>query len=179
MPLRPFAALLLALVAACAPPSAPAVAPSGEAPLVTLATATTDSIVLERTACYRSCPQYRVRLSGKGEVAYSAPPMVVPGKVVSAFGRTDVPAGAVARLAREAEAMGFWTLPARVQDVPELCGPRATDHATAVISIHTAGGSHEVAQYLGCHGTRPELRALRELAMRIDSVAGTASWVGR
>lgn len=102
-----------------APPSPMAQVVPVPAPAAAVAV---DSIVLECTPCYRSCPAYQLRLSGTGEVRFQAR----SGGSILVVDRVE-PA-AVAALAREAERIGFAALPPQVRDVPALCGNMATDH---------------------------------------------------
>ena len=146
----------------------------GDVPRAPVATA--DSIVLERTRCYGTCPAYRVRLSADGGVAF-----------VSRYpdeGRTG--AGQILpfdfrRLVGDARAAGFFTLPDTIAGDAELCPAPSTDSPTVTLAVFSAAGAKTVVDDRGCgaRGATPagRLAALRALAERVDTAAGVSRWV--
>jgi hypothetical protein len=136
-----------------------------------------DSIVLERTACYGTCPAYRLRLDAVGRVHFQsrntgddAPPVT-----------DSIGAGALSLLGEEASRIEFFRLPSAIEGT-ELCRDRATDHATVTVTFHTEAGAHAVRDYHGCfdrrdHSVTSRVAALRNFERRIDEVAGSARWV--
>jgi len=166
--------LVLALTACAA---APDPEPAGTRP-APVTGAAVDSIVLERTRCFGTCPAYRLRLTGAGGVAFESRN---PGDA----GRTaadSVPPAAVAELLREAEALGFFELPDVVAEDPRLCPNRATDHPSASVAIHRAQGVKRVEDYHGCfaatdHSVVPVLARLRAFEGAIDAAARSERWI--
>jgi len=151
------AAALLAL-AAC---TRPAARPGGSAQV------RADSIVLERTRCYGTCPAYRLSLTRTGQVRFVS---VWPEDTPPGAG-TIAPAD-FAALVDEAARIGFWELPARIEG-SRFCPTYATDLPTATVTIHAGARTRSVIDYRGCTGV-PELRALES---RIASVAGSRRWI--
>lgn len=137
-----------------------------------------DSIVLERTACYGTCPAYRLRLSNGGEIRFESRN---PGDT----GRSaldTVPAGLLLRLISRANSIGFFELPSKISADTRLCGNMATDHSTVAITVFSRKGAKRVEDYLGCHGRAedagqsPVVR-LRSFEAEIDSVLRSSRWV--
>jgi uncharacterized protein DUF6438 len=141
--------------------SSPSPAPGGEVEV--------DSIVLERTFCFGTCPAYRLSLTRAGAVHFRSRN---PGDSTAATDRVD-PAQ-VAALAREAERIGFWSLPEVIRTDPRLCGAMATDHPGAIVTLYAAARTKRVDDYHGCRDVPP---ALRRFEARIDSVASSERWV--
>lgn len=137
-----------------------------------------DSLVLERSLCFGTCPAYRLRISGDGAVAFLSRN---PGDTSGV--RTDsIEPSAVERLLREAERIGFDSLPAVIADDSTLCPLRATDHPTTTVAIFRGDSAHTVVDYHGCYATHdlgivPQLGELRRLEVEIDSVTRSSRWV--
>lgn len=136
-----------------------------------------DSIVLERTACYGTCPAYRLRLSNAGEIRFES--LSAGDKGRSAL--DTVPSGLLLRLVSRANAIGFFELPPKIADSP-LCPSAATDHSTVVVTVFSRKGTKRVEDYLGCRD-RAEAPAvapvarLRAFEAEIDSVLRSSRWV--
>ncbi|HYW09582.1 MAG TPA: DUF6438 domain-containing protein [Longimicrobium sp.] len=153
------ALFLVAALAGCSPPPADTAVPAtGER---------VDSIALERLPCFGTCPVYRVVIARTGRVRFAATNPATVNVTDSV-----APQG-FAGLAREADAIGFWTLPGTIAESP-LCGPQRTDGPSAVVTLYTAGGVKEVHDYQGCAGVPAALRAFEE---RIDRVTRSERWV--
>ena len=177
--LRTLLVPLAALLSACHPepsPSRAASAPSGEASGADRGAA--DSIALERGKCFRRCPVYRVLLSATGEVRFYSTAPGDSGAGPKAV--ATVAPEAIARLARQADAAGFFALPADIMRDQTLCRIVATDHPTVVLTIYRPTGAKRVADNLGCFtgpqnspAARTALPPLRALQEAVDSVAGT------
>lgn len=159
------------LVSACRPSAQPSGAPP--------ATASADSIVLERTACFGTCPAYRLSLTGTGRATFLS-------RNAGDSTRVDDDAaapGAVAVLADRAVRLGFDTIPAELRDDRTLCPPPTrSDAPTAVITLYRTTAPvqhavHRVADYHGCQSGSPILAELRGLELAIDSAARSARWV--
>ena len=166
-------ALLLAALAtlACRSTPAPASADSvASSPAEASRLALADSLVLERIAGFTRTPGHRVSVARTGRVAFA---WLAPGDSARPASDSVDPARAVDLLAA-GRAAGVGTLPENIREHPDLCGPMATDHGTAVVTLfYPGGGSARVSDYLGCRDAVPALRAYEA---RIDSVAGTARW---
>jgi hypothetical protein len=137
-----------------------------------------DSIVLERTLCYGSCPAYRLSIRGDGLVRFvSRNPDDTTGM------KTDSIAPAqVAWLVQEAERLGFFALPPVIENDSTLCPLRATDHPGATVTISRADSTYRVVDYLGCYSdhdlaVNQRVRQLRGLEIEIDSIAHSSRWV--
>ena len=140
--------------------------------------ATADSLVLERTLCYGTCPAYRLRIGGDGAVAFISRN---PGDTTGT--RTDsIAPSQVEWLLGEAERTDFYSLPRVIADDSTLCPLRATDHPTATLTIFRQDSAHTVVDYHGCYadhdlGIAPRVEQLRRLEVAIDSVAQSSRWV--
>jgi len=158
-------AVLALLVVACGPR-----APRLPAPDV--AAAPSSRVTLERGPCFGTCPVYRVTLSGSGLIEF------VGTRFVSRVGADTVRVApeAVDSLVRSLEAGGFFILAGDyVPDAP-ACGRYSTDAPTVSLSVETSGRAKTVRHDHGCGGAPAALTGFEHL---VDSVAGTARWIGR
>ena len=136
-----------------------------------------DSVVLERSRCFGSCPAYRLRIGGDGAVAHvSRDPGDTSGTKADSITRSRVE-----WLLSEAERIGFYSLPKVIADDSTLCPLRATDHPTATVTIYRDDSAHTVVDYQGCYashdlGVTPKVQQLRRFEAEIDSVAGASRW---
>ena len=135
-----------------------------------------DSIVLERSRCFGTCPAYRLSLTARGTVTRTSlsPVDTMPVQ------RTAISPSDVDALAQEAQRIGFFSLPSEISRDKALCPMSATDHATAVITIFRGDSATKVVDYLGCYaGTdlsvTPALARLRAFESRIDRVANAGN----
>lgn len=137
-----------------------------------------DSVVLERSRCFGSCPAYRLRIGGDGAVAHvSRDPRDTSGTKTDSITRSQVE-----WLLSEAERIGFYSLPKVIADDSTLCPLRATDHPTATVTIYRDDSAHTVVDYQGCYASHdlavvPRLEQLRRLEVEIDSIAQSSRWV--
>jgi hypothetical protein len=141
------------------------------------ASAAADSLVLERTRCYGTCPAYRLSLAATGEVRFVSE---YPDEGRRETGRASP--DDFRRLLRDAEAGGFFTLPDTLANDGALCPQFRTDSPTATVTVFAAAGAKQVVDYRGCDapaepGAARRIAALRQLQARIDSVAGSGRWV--
>ena len=153
--------ILICLAAGCRtrPPGAPA---GGAVPAA-------DSIVLERTRCFGTCPAYRLSLARSGVVRFHSRN---PGDEAREASGTVSP-GAFEGLVQQAARLGFWSLPDQIAG-SALCERQATDHPTATVTLFGRRGAKRVEDYLGCFDAPQELRRFETA---IDSVAGSRQWV--
>ena len=139
---------------------------------------TADSIAIERTGCYGTCPAYRLRLSDAGEIYFASRN---PGDE----GRTalDTIAGTtLSFLISRARAAGFFELPQVIARDSVLCRDNATDHATVTTTAFMKDGTKAVEDYHGCFETRehevlPRIERLRAFEDEIDSALKSSRWV--
>lgn len=148
----------------------------GEEP--TTSVASTDSIVLERTLCYGTCPAYRLRLTGSGAVAFESRNPGDSGRVAS----DRVTPAVIAGLLAEADKLGFDTLPEVIAKDRRFCPDNATDHPTVTVTMFRRAAIKRVEDYLGCfarsdHSVTQLVAQLRAFEKSIDSTAGSARWV--
>ena len=140
-------------------------------------TPSADSIVLERTRCFGTCPAYRIRLAGTGEVAFESRNPGDSGRVAS----DRVTPEAVRGLLAQATALGFDSLPDVVANDKQLCADQATDHLTVTVTLFRPAGAKRVEDYLGCRAASDDsttvIARLRAFENAIDSTAGTSRWV--
>ena len=136
-----------------------------------------DSLVLERSLCFGTCPAYRLRIRGDGAVTFvSRNPGDTVGMKTDSIAPSDV-----AWLLGEAERLGFYALPATIAKDSTLCPLRATDHPTATVTISLGDSAHSVVDYHGCYASHdldvvPRVKQLRRFEIEIDSVARSGRW---
>jgi Domain of unknown function (DUF6438) len=137
-----------------------------------------DSIVLERSMCYGTCPAYRLRLSNGGEIRFDSHN---PGEGGQRAVDT-VAAAAFPALISRARSIGFFDLPPVIASDSVLCHVRWTDLPTVVVSVFAKAQKKRVEDYLGCVETRdmevlPSIARLRSFEEEIDSVLRSSRWV--
>ena|GEM_PF-2455278 len=129
-----------------------------------------DSIVLERTACYGTCPAYRLRLTRQGSVAFLSRNF---GDTLHT-GAATIPESDVEQLSSFAYMMAFAELPDTIANVPAYCARRWTDHPTVIMTVLVGERSKRVVDYQGCWWAPAALRRLEDL---VDSTAHSSRWV--
>jgi hypothetical protein len=129
-----------------------------------------DSIVLERTACFGTCPAYRLRLTRRGAVAFRSRNF---GDTLRT-GVASIPESDVEQLFGFARMMAYGALPDTIANVPAYCGHRWTDHPTVTTTIFVGAGFKRVVDYQGCWWAPAALRRLEDL---IDSTTHSSRWV--
>jgi hypothetical protein len=137
-----------------------------------------DSLVLERTPCYGTCPAYRLSITQLGRVSFASRNL---GEAERSM-RDSISGQRFTDLLSLADRLGFDILPDSIAADPALCPDRATDHPTAIVTIFKGGHRKAVVDYHGCfaavdHSEVPALSRLRNFEAMIDSVAGSARWV--
>ena len=164
---------LFAVVAllCCSKPPARSPEPASAAP-----TGTADSVVLERTRCFGTCPAYRLRVSRTGEVVFLSRYPGDPRTVVD-----TVEKWVADSIARDASRLGFFTLPDSVTPGTLLCTEVVTDVPTITVGVF-GSRTKQVSYYLGC--VRPKdsvlaqsLRNVPLLAARIDTLTRSSRWI--
>lgn len=135
-----------------------------------------DSVVLERTACFGTCPVYRLSLTSTGRVAYQSNDLKDPQTATD-----SVPPASVDSIVQWARRAGFFALPDRIDQGSRLCPNYATDHPSIELAIFGAR-TKRLHYYIGCRSkqgtTADSLRsAILDLAERIDSTANASRWI--
>jgi hypothetical protein len=160
------------LLLACAPSGGKTDAREGASP------SSADSIVLERSMCYGTCPAYRLRLSAAGVIRFESRNPGEEGRIaVDTVTSTTLPS-----LVSRARSMGFFELPPEIRGDSVLCHSWATDHATVVVTIYSNDKPKRVEDYHGCfetvqHEVLPPIARLRSFEVEIDSVLRSSRWV--
>jgi hypothetical protein len=145
-----------------------------------------DSLVLERTLCFGTCPAYRLRVARDGSIIFQSHN---PGDSTRAVDQASTET--LDRLIAAAVEADFFTLPPRIQSDRELCSTTATDHPGVTITFFAASPV-TVDYYTGCYirssdstnanpsrrfTLHPRLVRLNALANAIDSTLQSAKWV--
>jgi hypothetical protein len=138
-------------------------------------------ISLQRTACYGSCPDYKVTIDGRGNVVFTTrPPLdggdsavhrefsISTGVRVSGTYRTVVSEADVASLLQKFEAADFFSLKDEYRSAQ-------TDSPTYILSIDTGNGSKTVVDYVGEMADMPPV--VTTLQDAVDKMAGTDRWI--
>lgn len=151
------AALTVLMLAACAPVAG---GPGPDAPIDP-----TFSATLERTACFGTCPIYRVTITADGKVAYEGI------RFVAAEGRREGQADPdkLAALIALVDSSRFMSLKAQYR-------AQVTDLPSQIVTITRNGRSHRVEDYAGRAVGMPE--DVTRLEALIDEAAGDGAWVG-
>ena len=142
-----------------------------------------DSVVLERMACYGTCPIYRLSVAKSGRVAFlSREPGDQGRTVVDSIAPTTA-----ARLLADAAKAGIYSLPDAVSTDRRLCATAATDFPSYAVTVYDASGAKGVVDYAGCFqhmgakpgdwSVAPGLAPLRAYENAIDSITGSVRWV--
>ena len=137
-----------------------------------------DSVVVERTACYGTCPAYRLALLRSGVVQFTSHNQGDSARVA----RDSIKPDAVAALLLAAVRLRVFDVPPVIAESPALCPDRASDHPTVIVTLYGAGEMRSIVDYQGCflrsdHSTASGLSGLRAFEARLDSVAGAKRWV--
>ncbi len=129
-----------------------------------------DSVVLERTHCYGTCPAYRLRVSRLGTVLFES-------RNRGEEGRRETDSIAPIKfqwILNEALLIDFLALPDRIASDSHFCPAQVTDLPTATITIYLPDKPKRVEDYYGCFWAPA---GLRDLEAAIDSLAGSSRWV--
>ena len=166
--MRGFTVGLLLAAAACSP--RPEVATGAER-LDRSSSAPGSAVTLERTACFGSCPVYRISVSPAGLVSYDGRADVRQTGTATA----QIPSQRVDSLLQELERAGYFTFADRYVPSEPTCGRHSTDSPSAISSATYRGRTKSIEHYYGCVGVPG---ALTMLEKRIDEVLGSERWTG-
>lgn len=136
-----------------------------------------DSLSLERTVCYGTCPAYRLVLTRTGRLSFVGTHPKDSTRVTNTLSVDSIKA-----IWWELDATRVLTFPAKIRDDATLCPDVATDHPTVILTLYLESGIHRVEDYHGCflrsdHTFAGRLVALRSLEDMIDRRANTSRWV--
>jgi hypothetical protein len=138
-------------------------------------------ITLQRSACFGSCPDYIVTISGDGSVIFTTDHRPVDpvagvhrefsrsvGVLVPGTHRTKINTDEVKALVKQFREAQFFELKNEYRY-------GATDAPTYVVSIETGRGSKRIVDYIGSRAGMPA--AVRSLEDAIDKAARTGRWI--
>ena len=125
-------------------------------------------IVLERTACFGSCPVYRVEVDAKGLVTFEGKEFVATLGKRTAF----IPVDEVQRLIGEFKTINFLSLP---ESFERTCPIEVTCNPSTIVSLTLGGHARTVNDDHGCTGNAL-LDEVRRLEEKIDIALQTKKW---
>ena len=128
-------------------------------------------ITLQRTACFGTCPIYKLTVYGDGRVEYEGEQFVaVQGAQTATITPEQVKA-----LATAFEQADYFNLPSNYS-------APATDLPTTITSVIFKGQTKTIENYGGCFVEIDSLnkapQALCDFEILIDTVTNSAQWVG-
>jgi len=138
-------------------------------------------IILQRSACYGSCPDYKVIIDGLGRVTFTTETRPVDpvsgvhrgyarsvGVLLPGTHHARIDPGEVQALLDRATAANFFALK------PEYRAGM-TDAPTYAVTIATGKATKTVTDYVGLEAGMP--REVKDLEDAIDGAAGTKRWI--
>lgn len=129
-------------------------------------------ITLERTACFGSCPVYKVKIFADGKVVYEGKKFVKrKGKIQARITKAEVQ-----RLVSEFNNLNYLNLEDEYNPGGPNCPEGWTDHPSAITSLEWQGKKKTIRHYHGCKGA-PVLDQLTALEDKIDEIAKTKRWL--
>jgi hypothetical protein len=132
-----------------------------------------DSVVLQRTACFGTCPVYKVEIRANGQVAYTGAEFVS----VKGIRHSSIPRVNVELLTAALRHVKFAQMHERYQVEQDGCVNIPTDLPSLSISVTKAGKTQNVSFYTGCQGPTVPAEELVWLSNTIDLMAQTAPLV--
>lgn len=129
-------------------------------------------IILARTACFGSCPIYKLTISANGCVVFEGKRFV---KKVGTF-KSKISRAQLQQLIAEFENIQYFSLRDQYTTQKDGC-ELATDNPSVITSLKINGKSKTVIHYHGCRGVK-KLEELTKLEDQIDKIAGSSRWVG-
>lgn len=129
-------------------------------------------ITLERTACFGSCPDYKITVLADGTVVFEGRQFVKK----TGTAESVVPGEQLSGLLAKFEEIRFFNLKDQYITFLDGCESEVTDHPSAITSIRTNGKTKTVNHYYGCRG--PEVLAkLEKLEQAIDNAVNSSQWI--
>jgi hypothetical protein len=131
-----------------------------------------DQITLERTACFGTCPVYKLTIKSDGSVTFDGERFTkTVGTATGKINSTNFRA-----LVSEFEKIDYFSLADAYTPGTKQCPRMITDLPSANTSIHLNGREKSVSHYRGC-GSEGVLQKLTALEDKIDELAGTEKWI--
>ncbi len=131
---------------------------------------TADSVVLERTLCFGTCPAYRVSVSRSGMIHFESRNPGEDGRRA----KDSMPVNDFETILVRAHLLEFLSLPDRIADDKRLCPHDVTDNPTSIITIFIPGQPKRVEDYYGCDWAPA---GLRNLETYVDEVTNAKRWI--
>lgn len=122
-------------------------------------------ITLERTACFATCPIYKLTISGDGKVVYEGKKFVN----IIRMRTTQISEDKIKELIDKFNRINYFSL--KDSYMNGIC---ATDYPSAITSITINGKTKKITNYHGC----PSPKKLQQLEDKIDKIANSNKWVG-
>ncbi|SRR6266581_3928489 len=129
-----------------------------------------DSVVLERTSCFGTCPAYRLGVSRSGRVQFESRNTGDDKRRAS----DSMSAADFEQILIRAHFIDFWSLPDRIADDKRFCPQDVSDNPTAMLTVFTSKGFKRVEDYYGCFWAPA---GLRDLEHYIDDVTNAKRWI--
>jgi len=139
-----------------------------------------DRLTLERSACFGTCPVYRIVVFADGRVEYEGK------KFVKTVGKQEkrLSSGEVSRLVAAIVAVDYLKLRDRYRSSEDGCPAVWTDHPTVETSVQIGKTLKTVEHYYGCKekdtdspgATYPV--GLEAFEDSVDQIVKTEEWVG-
>jgi len=138
-----------------------------------------DLITFERTACFGTCPIYKLSIRSNGSVEYNG----IDHVKIKGQSKTQISSQQVAQLLEAFDAVNFFGLRNQYQTTEDGCPSVATDSPSVIISIKIGNQEKTVNHYHGCLTSIDPYRiypgSLVEFEDKIDKIVGTSKWIGR
>lgn len=136
-------------------------------------TVSSETIQLQRTICYGSCPAYTITIYSDGEITWQGESFVAYKGERNIRVDPKVFESALALLEKAA----FRSFATRYQrDERDGCERLVTDSPNAVITVKTSTYEHRVWHYHGCEGF-PRESELINLEDELDELLGSERWI--
>lgn len=129
-------------------------------------------ITLRRTACFGTCPAYKLTIFADGRVLYEGISHVKKkGKAKGRISSTKLE-----ELIEEFQNIYYFNLKDAYIPGTNACGQSVTDMPSAVTSLTWNGNSKIINHYHGCRGSQT-LDLLTQLEDRIDEAVNVSQWI--
>jgi uncharacterized protein DUF6438 len=131
---------------------------------------TADSVVLERTPCFGTCPAYRLSVARSGMIHFESRNPGEDGRRAM----DSIPSNEFQTILVRAHFLEFLSLPDRIADDKRFCPHAVTDNPTTIITIFIPGKAKRVEDYHGCDWAPA---GLRDLETYVDQVTNAKRWI--
>src|SRR5438874_541135 len=128
-----------------------------------------DSVVLERTLCFGTCPAYRLSISRSGVIYFES-----RNPEDERRARDSIPVSDFETILVQAHLVDFLSLPDRIADDRRFCPHDVTDNPTTIVTIFIPARPKRVEDYYGCSWAPA---GLRDLETYIDEITKAKRWI--